>query len=203
LLGFEGGFTIERTVEKFAQSNLQVIGFRHKLDDAVVRITLSNPTRFMRVNRDRIESSGIEFLGGFVFGDNPDRDFSLNGDATLQKIKIYDQTANDAQRHAENNPEQRARLELGAPLPIKLRAIAAARYTGTQYCLNADTGNEDQVKAATVGDVMVQRDFSLSSGLFRSLRALVGFSNVGNTAVYDQCGLTQPGRTFRVSMSIR
>jgi len=204
LLGFEGGFTLNNIVPSIAQSTFQLIGFRHQMDDAVVRITLSNPTRFQRVNRDRIESTGAELLGGFVFGADPDRAVSLNGDATLQTIKIFDQTANDQPRRAENNPERRGRVEVGVPLPSQARAFATARYTGTQYCLNADTRNEDELQARSVADLAVQRNFRVAnSGPFRFLRALVSFDNVGNTAVYDQCGLPQPGRTLRLTMTLR
>ncbi|MEQ1692446.1 MAG: TonB-dependent receptor [Gemmatimonas sp.] len=204
LLGIEGGFTVNRAIASLGQSTIQVIGFRHQLDDAVVRITLSNPTRFQRINRDRIESAGAELLGGFVFGDDPERAVSLNGDATIQKIKIFDITANDQQRRAENNPEQRGRLELGVPLPASLKVFAVARYTGTQYCLNADTSKLDELQSRTAADLAVQRTFAVArSGPFRFLRTLLSFDNIGNTAVYDQCGLPQPGRTLRLTMSVR
>jgi iron complex outermembrane recepter protein len=203
LLGMEGGITVQRAVASFAQSTFQVIGFRHTLDDAVVRITLSNPTRFQRINRDRIESRGAELMGGFVFGKDPQTAVSLNGDATIQTIKIFDITANDQQRRAENNPEQRGRLELGVPLPASLKAFAVARYTGTQYCLNGDTSRLDQLPSRTAADMAVQRTFAVARrGPFRTLRALLSFDNIGNTAVYDQCGLPQPGRTLRVMMSV-
>lgn len=204
LLGVEGGFTVNNVVPSLVQSTVQLIGFRHQLSDAIVRITFANPTRFQRVNRDRIESMGAELLGGFVFGEDPERALSLNGDATLQSIRLVDASANDARRRAENNPERRGRLELGVPLPSQVRTFATARYTGTQYCLNADSGNEDQLPARTVADLAVERNFRVAnSGPFRFLRALVSFDNVGNTAVYDQCGLPQPGRTLRVMMTLR
>lgn len=204
LRGYEAGFTVSQAVPSLTQSSFQVIGFRHRLDDAVVRITLRNPTRFQRINRDRIESSGAELLGGFVFGADPDRAVSLNGDATIQSIKIFDQTANNLPRHSENNPEQRGRVELGVPVVANIRAFATARYTGTQYCLNGDTQAEQTISSQTVGDLAVQRTFSIArSGPFRWLRALVSFDNVGNNVVYDQCGLPQPGRTLRLTMSIR
>ncbi len=204
LLGIEGGVSLNGVFPAIAQSTFQLIGFAHQLDDAVVRITLQNPTRFQRVNRDRIESAGVELLGGLVFGEDVARAISLNGDATLQRIRIIDQTASNQQRRAENNPERRGRIELGAPLVRKLRTFATARYTGAQYCLNADSGKEDRLQARTVADVAVQRDYRVaSSGPFRMLRALVSFDNVGNTAVYDQCGLPQPGRTLRLTMTLR
>lgn len=204
LLGLEGGVTVERLIPTLGQSTFQLIGFHHRLDDAVVRITLSNPTRFQRINRDRLNTSGVELLGGVVFGDDPERSVSLNGDATLQRIRLVDVTANDQQRRAENNPEQRGRLELGVPLPASVRGFAVARYTGTQYCLNADTARLDELGARTATDVAVQRSFAVArSGPLRMLRALLSFDNIGNVAVYDQCGLPQPGRTLRVMMSLR
>jgi iron complex outermembrane receptor protein len=204
LLGIEGGVTVNRAFASLGQSTIQLIGFRHQLDDAVVRITLSNPTRFQRINRDRIESAGAELLGGFVFGDDPETSVSVNGDATIQKIKIFDITANDQQRRAENNPEQRGRLELGVPLPASLKVFAVARFTGTQYCLNGDTSRLDELSARTAADLAVQRNFSVArSGPFRVLNTLLSFDNIGNTAVYDQCGLPQPGRTLRLTMSVR
>ena len=204
LLGVEGGLTMRGPDASRTPWSLQAIGFRHRLDDAVVRITLSNPTRFMRVNRDRIESDGIELLGGVAFGADAARAVTLNGDATLQHIRIADRTANNLPRHAENNPETRARLELGVPLPRAARAFATARVTGRQYCLNADTKSEDALRGRTVADLALQRDFAVASGgLFTRLRAVLAMDNVGDVAVYDQCGLPQPGRTLRLTMSLR
>ena len=204
LMGFEGGVTINRAFASLGQSTLQVIGFRHQLDDAVVRITLTNPARFQRINRDRIASAGLELLGGVVFGKDPESSVSFNGDATLQRITISDITATGSPRRAENNPEQRGRLELGVPLPASVKAFAVARYTGTQYCLHGDTSRLQQLSARTVADLAVQRSVPMARrGLFRALVALVSFDNVGNVAVYDQCGLPQPGRTVRLTMSLR
>ena len=202
LMAIEAGFTLSATSGN-TTSTLQVTGFRHKLDDAVVRITLSNPTRFMRVNRDRIESTGAELLGGITFGADPDRAVTLNGDALLQSIDVFDQSANDAQRHAENNPEVRGRVELGVPLPWQIRGFATGRHTGMQYCLNADTQSEMALRGATAADLAVQRTVSVVSGPFRSMRTVLSFDNVANAVVYDQCGLPQPGRTLRFMMTLR
>ncbi|MGH7677402.1 MAG: TonB-dependent receptor plug domain-containing protein [Gemmatimonadaceae bacterium] len=206
LLGFEAGFTMNRAMGN-GTAVAEVTGFRHHLDDAVVRITVPQPTGpslFRRINRDRIESSGVELLTGYTFGGGGDRAYSITGDATLQSIEIRDQTlAGQPERRSENNPETRGSLELGVPLPLQLRGIANARYTGTQYCLNADTGNEDTLKSQTETDLAVERNFSISRGVFRTLRMLVAMDNVGNATVYDQCGLPQPGRTARVMFVLR
>jgi iron complex outermembrane receptor protein len=204
LLGFEGGVTVSQFLPAITQSSLQVIGFRHRLDDAVVRITLANPTRFMRVNRDRIESTGVELLGGLVFGAESGRAVTLSGDLALQRIRVIDESAGDQSRHAENNPETRGRLELGLPLPAQLRAAATARFSGRQYCLNADTQREDELQGRLMSDVSVQREFALSGkGPFKRLRAMLGLDNIGDVTAYDQCGLPQPGRTLRLTMSAR
>ena len=204
LLGMEAGVTMERNLGPIPHVSLGVTAFDHRLDDAVVRITLTNPTRFKRVNRDRIESRGLEMLAGAFFGEDRERSISISADATLQSISIFDQTASDAERHAENNPETRGRLELGLPLPWQIRGIAAARHTGIQYCLNGETGNEMSLKSATTTDLAVERNFVVrGGGPFSWLRAVFALDNVGNSLVYDQCGLPQPGRTLRLMMTIR
>jgi iron complex outermembrane receptor protein len=202
LMAIEGGVTLS-AASGSTYSTLQVTGFRHRLEDAVVRITLSNPARFMRINRDRVQSTGVELLGGLTFGANPNREVTLNGDVLLQSIKIFDATANDAERHAENNPEVRGRLEFGVPLPWQIRGFATTRHTGKQYCLHADTQSEVTLRAATANDLAVQRTVSVSSGPFRVLRTVLSFDNVGNAAVFDQCGLPQPWRTLRLMMTLR
>jgi iron complex outermembrane receptor protein len=202
LMAIEGGVTMS-VASGHSYGTLQVTAFRHRLEDGVVRITLSNPTRFMRINRDRIQSTGLELLGGLTVGSNPNREVTLNGDALLQSIRIFDATASDAERHAENNPEVRGRLEFGFPLPWQMRGFATARHTGSQYCLNADTQSEMTMGAATATDLAVQRSVAVTSGPFRALRTVLSFDNVGNAAVFDQCGLPQPGRTLRLMMTLR
>ena len=206
LLGFEAGFIVNGA-RATRSSTIQVIGFHHTLEDAVVRITLPPPDgRFRRINRDEIRSSGLELLAGFVFGSNRERrPVTLNGDALLQNIEIRDQTlAGQPARHSENNPETRGALELGVPLPLALRGIANMRYTGTQYCLNADTGNEMTLDSQVQSDLAMERIFALSGrGGLSMLRALVAIDNVGDATVFDQCGLPQPGRTLRVMFTLR
>lgn len=204
LVGAEAGVTISQLFAGAAQSSLQVIAFRHRLDDAVVRITLTNPTRFQRVNRDRIESTGLELMGGVTLGSDPARPVMLSGDLALQRIRVVDESAGDQTRHAENNPERRARLELAVPTPAQTRMTATARFSGRQYCLNVDTQREDELTARLMGDVAVQREFAIATrGPFRQLRAVLGLDNVGDVTAYDQCGLPQPGRTLRLTLSAR
>lgn len=207
LRGYETGITVSQGSASGSRT-LRVNVFSHTLTDAVVRTTVPNPapppaTLFKRVNRDRIESTGLEAIGGLTFGGDPLRAVTLNGDALLQNIRILDQTDNDAARHAENNPETRASLELGLPLPLQVRGILSARFTGRQYCLNSDTGGEMTLSGATVTNLAVERRMTVGGGIFRSVRALLALDNAGDATVYDQCGLPQPGRTIRVMFSFR
>jgi iron complex outermembrane receptor protein len=206
LLGLEAGVTSSGAFGAAGTATFGLTGFHHDLDDAVVRITLPAPDRrFRRINRDRVESRGAELLGGLTFGAVPQRAVTLNGDLMLQNVTIVDVTrAGAPARHSENNPEQRGTIELGVPVPLDARLFATARYTGTQYCLNPDTGNELTLASQTRADIALERNFpSLGRGVFRALRALVSVDNVGNATVYDQCGLPQPGRTVRLMLTLR
>lgn len=201
LLGFETGLTMDRSLGRIPDATLQVSAFHHDLRDAVVRITLPAPDRrFFRVNRDRIRSTGVELLGGLALGTDRRRPVSITADATLQRIRIQDRTAaTTGLRHAENNPEARGMLELAVPVPAGLRAFGNARYTGRQYCLNADTGSEMSLPATTELNTALER--RLDSPGFRQIRVVLSLDNVGNTTTYDQCGLPQPGRTLRLMLS--
>jgi iron complex outermembrane receptor protein len=206
LLAFETGFIVDRRFGPIPDATIQLTVFHHDLDDAIVRTTLPAPdNRFLRINRDRIESDGLELLAGLAFGEEHDRAVSLTGDALVQRIRIHDPTASGSpQRHAENNPQARGMIELGIPLPIAIRGTTNARYTGRQYCLNSETGVELTLDGATQASVALERSFPVSrSGAFRSLRALLALDNATDTAVYDQCGLPQPGRTLRLMLTLR
>jgi len=206
LLGFESGVTVDRSFGPIPDATIQVSAFRHNLENAVVRITLPAPDRrFQRINRDRITSTGAEMLAGLVFGIERERSLTLTGDAVFQSISITDRTtAGQPSRHAENNPEARGMLELGVPLPARTRGYANARYTGVQYCLNADTGSEMELAAKTEANFALEKRVLVSrNGAVRGLRALLSLDNAGNAAIYDQCGLPQPGRTIRVMLSIQ
>lgn len=133
------------------------------------------------------------------------RAVTLTGEALFQRISIFDVTAaGEPERHAENNPGTRGGFALGVPLPFALRASGNVRYTGVQYCLNVDTGNEMKLEAQAESDLAVERSFAIpGGGVLRSLHALVAVDNIADATVYDQCGLTQPGRTLRLMFTLR
>lgn len=204
LLGYEAGATLRGAVGRDATFNAQITAFRHRLDDAVVRITLTNPTRFMRVNRDRIESNGAEAQFGYSRGDDPSRSFSAAADVMVQRLRIVDQTAAGVTRRAENNPEFRANVSVDVPIAWEAKFSAALRHTGVQYCLHAETGADVKLSSASVSDLSVERDFAFRRrGMFSAMRAVFGIDNAADATVYDQCGLPQPGRTLRAMVTFR
>jgi outer membrane receptor protein involved in Fe transport len=203
LRGIEAGVTLDDGAFAKKGLQLQVVGFRHNLEDAVIRITLPN-RRFRRINRDEIKSSGVELLASFT----PVgwRGASITADATLQKIRVYDQTITTGgnERFAEHNPEQRANLALASPTILGVRGSVMARHTGAQYCQHPDLARLVKLDAQTTGDAAVTRSFSLRrDGLLKKLTALLAMDNVANRTVYDQCGLPQPGRTLRVGVTLQ
>ncbi|MFN2563574.1 MAG: TonB-dependent receptor plug domain-containing protein [Gemmatimonadaceae bacterium] len=184
---------------------VQGVVFHHRLEDAVVRTTVPETRLFVRVNRDEIRSSGAELLAAWTSSPMaPRRAVSLTGDLLAQHVRVRDRLA-DAERRPEHQPEVRGSLELGVPLPLALRGTAAARYTGTQYCVHPDAGTQVRLGAQTKGDLALERSWLLGrgAGLVKSLRALVALDNVADATVYDQCGLPQPGRTLRAGVQLR
>ncbi|MBL0937484.1 MAG: TonB-dependent receptor [Gemmatimonadaceae bacterium] len=203
LLGFEAGVTLDGGV--FAEKGLQMqlVGFAHRLDDAVVRITLPNRL-FRRINRDEIKSQGAEALVSWT--PSGLRGTTFTGDATLQRIRVYDQTITSGsnERFPEHNPERRASLAVISPAFAGIRASAMARHIGTQYCQHPDLGRQVELKSQTIGDAALQRGFSVRrGGLLQRLTALVAMDNVGNVTAYDQCGLPQAGRTLRFGLTLQ
>jgi iron complex outermembrane receptor protein len=203
LLGVETGLTLDGG--RFAEHGVQfqLVGFQHRLDDAVVRITLPNRL-FRRVNRDAIRSAGVEMLASWT--PRALRGATISGDATLQRIRVYDRTiagnANN-ERRAEHNPERRASLAVTSPTVLGVRGSVMARHIGAQYCQHPDLGRQVELKAQTIGDAAITRTFALRTrGLLQRLTALLALDNVGDRAAFDQCGLPQPGRTLRVGLTL-
>jgi iron complex outermembrane receptor protein len=187
-----------------ARVAMQGVVFHHRLADAVVRTTVPDTRLFVRVNRDEIRSSGAELLVTWASSPVALRPMSLTGDLLAQHVRVRDRLA-AAERRPEHQPEVRGSLELGVPLPLALRGTAAARYTGTQYCVHPDAGTQVELAAQTKGDVGVERSWVVGrgAGLFKTVRALVALDNVTDATVYDQCGLPQPGRTLRLGLQLR
>jgi iron complex outermembrane recepter protein len=198
-LGTELGVSYASDGSSGGTWNFQIVGFHHALDDAVVRTTLPD-RRFFRVNRDEIRTTGAELLGNWTPGG---RGVFVTADLLLQDVKVRDQTIPDGDRKPEHQPKVRGGLELELPLFFRVEGSVAARYTGTQYCLHADLGEYQKLGSETVGNVGVERSWRVrSKGLLSTLKTMLFVDNLFDDAVYDQCGLPQPGRTLRFGMQL-
>ncbi|MFN5582086.1 TonB-dependent receptor plug domain-containing protein [Gemmatimonas sp.] len=203
LLGIESGITLSGGAFADRGLQLQAVGFVHRLDDAVVRITLPNRL-FRRINRDQIRSEGIELLASYAPAAL--KGATISADATLQHIRVIDQTitgnANN-ERRAEHNPERRASFAVTSPAWRGVRTSLMARHIGAQYCQHPDLGRQVELGAQTISDAAVTRTFAIRSrGLLQRLTAIIAVDNIGDRAAYDQCGLPQAGRTVRFGVTI-
>ncbi|MEO7216772.1 MAG: TonB-dependent receptor [Gemmatimonadaceae bacterium] len=194
LIGAEVGATMTRS-----NVQLQAVVFHNDLDDAVVRV--KQPDRkFKRINRDQIASTGLEMLAGWS-----DTETSLVADVLVQRVRVTDRTAMTSARRAEHMPEFRAGVDGARSLAWGVRGTAGLDFSGPQYCLNSGSGAFDRLNSSTRGDVGVDREFALSrsdGGFWSKVRASLRVVNVADAAVYDQCGMPQPGRTVRFGVTL-
>ena len=52
-------------------------------------------------------------------------------------------------------------------------------------------------------DAEVSRRWLLRRGWTSVVELAAGADNLGDEVIYDQCGLPQPGRTFRIQLRVR
>jgi iron complex outermembrane receptor protein len=192
LVALEGGVTM-----RLGSSELQVVGFHHRLKDAVVRTTLPD-RRFFRVNRDRLTSTGVELLASAIVGP-----IEFGGDATLQTVTLTDPTVGVTHR-PENLPEFFGTVHAAVPLPFGVRGFAELRHTGSQYCIDPGTGEDVELDAGAVINANIARRWPLRSGdgPLGNLEARVSLDNATDVALYDQCGLPRPGRLMRFQLRV-
>jgi iron complex outermembrane receptor protein len=195
LRGFEGGVTTNK-----GGVDLQAVLFHHRLSGAIVRAPVGDG-KLRRENRDQLRSTGVELLAGWA-----SRAISVTADLTAQHIRLHDPTVAGDARRPEHQPEFRMGTDFTVALPLALTGQAAVRYTGSQMCVHPDLEREVKLDPQTSGDVGVARSWTLRDAartLFRTLRVSLMLDNVADAAVYDQCGLPQPGRTLRVGFEVR
>ncbi|HEX9893424.1 MAG TPA: TonB-dependent receptor plug domain-containing protein [Gemmatimonadales bacterium] len=179
-------------------SEIQLVGFHHLMNDAVVRITLPD-NRFMRVNRNRLESIGIELLGSTLIGP-----LAVGGDLTLQSVDLTDTDAGITNR-PENLPEAFGGAYVRLRLPLGIRTGTELRYTGSQFCIDPATGDDTELQSGTVVNANVSREWRLrpaNGGWLSRLEARLALDNIGNVALYGQCRLPDPGRLVRLQVRL-
>lgn len=194
LLGSEAGFTATRS-----GGEVQMVGFHHRLTNGIVRRTVDGPggtSLFQRVNQDEVRSTGLEVL---VVGTTSRATFS--GDLTLQRVRGYDADGSEVDLEYEPSVTGKAGIDLA--LPARLRGSTEVRFVGQQQCENPEAGGLQPLDSSTTVDLSLRRMFQLrGGGALRRLDATASLRNVTDAAVFDQCGLPQPGRLFQLQFRI-
>lgn len=192
LVAAEAGVTASLDVGQF-----QFTGFHHRLGGGIVRATLpaETGTKFIRVNRDEVRSTGVELVVGGSSGR-----FSYGGDLTLQRVRILDPSVPDGDDRAEYEPAVSGMATLAVLGPWGLAVSSAVRFRGSQYCRSVDAPGMEPVPRSTTVDFEARRTFLTRGG--RALSGAVAVANAGDAMVLDQCGLPQPGRTIRIQFSL-
>ena len=194
LTGMELGLTWE-----LQGVDLQAVGFHQVLSDGIVRVgvqTLQGPKR-QRVNRDRIRSTGLEMVasGGW-------RVVQYSGDLTLQQAWQFEDVSGVKTR-PEYEPGVVGGFSVVTPAPGDFRLSGGYRFVGTQFCLNADSASMDRLRRTHSFELQLRRLFAFEGrSALANMDALVAVTNLTDNAIFDQCGLPQPGRTFRIQLRL-
>jgi iron complex outermembrane receptor protein len=186
LVAMEGGVTA-----RIASGELQAVLFHHQLRDAVVRIRLPEPdNRYMRVNRDKLVSTGVELFGSRRLGR-----LSLEGSLTAQSVDLTD-TGSGASNRPENLPELFGAAALRSDIARGFRGAVVARYTGEQFTIDPVSGDDSRLAAGTRLDLEIARNWG------PRLETTLAVDNVTDAAIYDLIGLPRPGRSVRLQLRL-
>lgn len=187
LVAWEAGVTA-----RAGRGEVQAVLFRNRLQDAVVRVRLPEPdNRFQRINRDRLDATGLELMASQDLGR-----LSASAHLTLQSVELTDPAAGTGRR-PENLPEASGGLGLRARLPGGWTARLDAAWTGAQFAIDPATGQDSRLAPS------LRCDLGVSRALGRHLEATATLTNIGDTVCLDQVGLPQPGRTLAVLIQLR
>lgn len=188
LLAGEAGLTVQAD----GHLEVQAVVFHQRLADAIVRVSAGGG-RFRRENQGDLHSTGLELLanGGW-------RALSLAGEVTLQRVRVLNSLAAEGQR-VEYQPSVVGGLDVSAALGWNLRAGADVDLVGHQWCVHPELEQEVRLQPSARTDLFLERAWRWGA---RALRTGVALDNAADAAVYDQCGLPQPGRTLRLQAEI-
>jgi iron complex outermembrane receptor protein len=191
LVAAEMGATLKR-----GSIEIQTAMFRHELSDAVAR-TSTPEGRYRRINRDMIISTGIELLIGTSIASA-----ELQGDVMLQNVAVEDPASGSGPVQPEHMPEFTAGFDVTAPILLGIMALTSLRHTGEQFCVHPELGADVPLEGKTRVDLGLRRDWHVGQGLWSAIRTTVSLDNVADNAVFDQCGMPQPGRTVRLGIEM-
>ncbi len=193
LVAGEAGVTVTLGGGEF-----QMTAFNHRFAGGIVRWPLPTPTgtKFVRVNRDGVNSIGIELVMAGRAGA-----LSYGGDLTLQRVRIDDPLVVGEDRRTEYEPPVSGMLNVGVTGPWRVALSGILRFRGTQYCQSVRTAGLEELSSSATVDLEARRVFTTAAG--RALDGTVVLANAGDSMVLDQCGLPQPGRTIRIQFGFR
>jgi iron complex outermembrane receptor protein len=193
LLGGEVGATLAGS-----RGELQAVAFHHRIEDGIVRLTIETEEggKRQRVNQDRIRATGLELLFRGSLGL-----LDYSGDLTVQRVRLLNEDGSQAR--AEYEPDLMGKLNLGGRLPAELMWTVGARFVGEMFCTTQSSEQGARLDANGTLDAGLRRAFPFASaGMLSTLDVLAAIDNVTDAAFYDQCGLPQPGRRFRIQFRL-
>ncbi len=191
LFAVEAGITT-----RLGDGELQVVAFRHDLDGAIRRISLPNRKR-KRVNSDELLSQGVEALFSQALGSR----FEIGGELTLQSMELTDPSTS-TNKNPENVPERAGSAHVRVQLGHGLAGTLESEYTGTQYCIDPNSGEDLRLDGGSWFNATLSKVWSLSRGGGRRLETTLTGLNLADNALYDSCGLPRAGRLFRIQMRV-
>ena len=197
LIAGEAGVTFDAR-----EAHVQVVGFHHHMYDGIGRDRVVTPegTLFQRVNRDDIRSTGVEVFATGTWGR-----FTYGGDLTLQRVRIRDAGAPaTGQDRAEYEPTIAGNVNLTVEGPSQVAIAGFVHFRGRQFCGSVEAPALSQLDASATLDLEARRLFAWGTRSFLGgVEGTIAVSNLADSAVLDQCGLPQPGRTLRLQVNLR
>jgi outer membrane cobalamin receptor len=182
---------------RLGNGELQVVGFRHALSDAIRRISLPNGKR-KRVNSEQLRSVGVEVLFSQTLGS-----IEIGGDLTLQSVRLTDPKTL-LNTKPETVPERSGSAYVRLPLGRGLVGTTGVEYTGAQYCIDPDSGEDVRLAGGSWLNAAVSKvwPFSTRGGSSRSIETTMSGLNLTDAALYDACGLPRAGRLLRLQVRV-
>jgi iron complex outermembrane receptor protein len=126
----------------------------------------------------------------------------LTGDLTIKDVTQEDPSGPGGQEHPEYQPWIAGALGASTPLGLDIWSTGRLRHLGPRYCVHPDLDSQVRLSSDTWLDLEFSRGFDLGRYPGRRLELVLALDNVTDTAVYDQCGLPQPGRLLRVQFRV-
>ncbi len=125
-----------------------------------------------------------------------------SGDLTLQQAWLIED-GSDVRTRPEYEPGVVGGFDVAMPVPGELSLSGGYRFVGRQSCLNAESGSMDTLSRTHRFDLQLRRFFAFEGrSALANVDALVSVTNLTDNVIFDQCGLPQPGRTFRVQLRL-